>query len=870
MDDVGSKSLHELKSIISAVSVIAGRATFLAGFTYYQIGRYNFTPGSDTASVVFNTSAFVFSVLSAAISAFIGYYSPRGLFLDDDKRAIFVTHITPFSRICFQMYQLALILHSLGICQMGFVYYPHSSSKYIPFIMFLLVSFCTVIVIYGYIVKSYLYLEEKIHGVEEVKDRIATILYNYSNADQPIEEKLKLQCDIISGRALYIAGMAQNGILRYLPPGFNHTSMSKTYYDLGRAFLVFSCLATGSALLCSTFLSVISIFINDAQSDKKRSISILFEPIAKACFKAYASSFIFIAFMIILMPFGCDYSQQAICSILCGTIALISIIGCMYFSNNAYVRSNIDTKSNQVASDHEKLTSQRILLKINNTGSQATLTSAFIFYNILTQYTDVLEWDTQSFMTELWIFINVFSVTTSLLAAIFDSIVSFYSTIITSHRGRFMYLQRTRGIQILISVFFYVSLGGWFILFGMLGFTKFYTPSYIPVVFTVIFGLLTMAGRVYLESAYSVASIDLECKEGNTESTLKRSFQHKNKSSRLNAIAFKVLFLGGFAYNAVVFFQFQGLSVDNVYLTFMSATFCISLTVVSWAFFYNIKIYDCLSEELQNQFSYATHSFYEMTCALAALVLILLLCGFSLLGLVKNRKFYTHWRQGFPIMTATAALALSACAGNFYLMRNKYLSSSKIKEVKVIKDEYVSKHILDQIEVASAAASFVAGNVCYEILFTQTLSHRGYNFMYMAFNNSTFFAGVFTVAYSIQANYFLGELDSEAKKLHFLRLLRKEKGRIFVVSTSMLGTWLLAIILLGKVKYISIHAMQSKVSMIIGIIGTVLFLFFAYRIKWISKKYVHSVGTTTPTLSSDQEACTEMNIIHQKNRINDS
>ena len=847
MNTVESRSLHELKAIINTVSVSAGRATFLAGFTYYQIGRYDYETGADTAYVVFNTAAFVLSVLSAAISALVAYYSPRGLFLDDDKRAKFVSMIIPFSRICFQLYQLALILYALGLSRMGYVYYPTSSSKYIPFTIFILASVTIVFVIYGYIIRKYLYLEEKLHGDEIVKKRIELTLSNHRN-EEPIEEKLKLQCDIIAGRALYIAGMAQNGILRYLIP-------EPAYSNLATSFLIFSCLATGTALLSSSFLSVISIFINDAPSEKKRSISILFEPIATICFKVYATSFIFIAVMILLMPYGCNYPQQAIYSVLCGTISLILIIGCMYSSYNAYLLSNVDQN---VESDHEKLISERILLQINNTGSQATLTSAFIFYNILTQYSDVLTWNKQSFITGLWIFVNVFSVTTSLLSAIFDSIISFYSTIITSHHGRFKYLQATRGIQILISVFFYVSLGGWFILFGILGFTKYHIVSYIPVVFTIVFGLLTMAGSIYLESVYSVLSIELGYKDNKIQTNVERSCQHnKDKATRLNAIAFKVLFLGGFAYNAVLFFQFQGLPFDNVYLTFMSATFCISLTIVSWASFYNIKLSNCLSEVEQNEFSSATHNFYEFACLLAALVLILLLCGYSLIGLIKNRQFYTDWFQLFPIMIATAIKTLIACASSFFTIRNQYLSSINIKEDKSARDEYVSNHILDQIEVASSAASFVAGNVCYEILFTQTLSGKIYNFIYIAINNTTFFAGVFTVAYSVQANYFLGELDSESKKFHFLSLLRKQKGRIFAVSTSMLLTWLLALILLGKVKYISIHAKQSDISMILGIIGTVLFLYFSYRIKSISNKYIHKDDT------SNRDISMEMNIIHQ-------
>ena len=54
---------HEVSAAMYTTSVAATRATFLAGFSYYQIGRYNFTPGYDSAYVVFNTSDFTFAVI---------------------------------------------------------------------------------------------------------------------------------------------------------------------------------------------------------------------------------------------------------------------------------------------------------------------------------------------------------------------------------------------------------------------------------------------------------------------------------------------------------------------------------------------------------------------------------------------------------------------------------------------------------------------------------------------------------------------------------------------------------------------------------------------------------------------------------------
>lgn len=561
--------------------------------------------------------------------------------------------------------------------------------------------------------------------------------------------------------------------------------------------------------------------------------------------------------MITLMPFGCNYPSQSIFSILCGTVSFSSIIIRIVFSNNAYLLSRVEQSSD---SDIEKLLSERIIAQINNTGGQATLSSAFIFYNVVTQYTDVLQLNTQFNITSLWIFVNVFTVTTSLLSAIFDSIISFYSMILKSHHARFMFLQRTRSIQIFITVLFYTSLLNWFIIFGILGFTKYNVVSYIPVSFAVIFGIITLAGGIYLESVYSV-SFDLECKEDidvQTKNQEKSSCKHsKDKANRLNMIAYKLLFLGGFAYNAAIFFQFQGLVFDPIYLSLMSATFCCSLTIISFAAFYNIQMYKCVSVKMQKEFSFATHNFYEVTCIMAAAVLVLLLFGYSLIGLIKNRDFYTNWFEVFPIMLASSIKTLVTCVISFMSVRKHYLSSCNIREDEIINSEHVTNHVLDQIEVMACTASFVAGNVCYEILFTQTLSSRIVNFMYMAFLNAAFGFGVVTVAYSVQSNYFLGELDSEAQKLYFRSLLRNQKAKAFIISTCMLLTWLISIILLGKVKYTNTHSgIQVQISMILGILGTILFLYFAFRIKSISSKY-----------KDDEVVNIITNTIHEESRI---
>jgi len=137
---------HEVSAAMYTTSVAATRATFLAGFSYYQIGRYNFTPGYDSAYVVFNTAAFTFAVISAAYSALTGYYLGSSM-SSSSKLELLRRSMAGYSRGAFLFFIIALICYTLGLSRLGYVYYPLSQQKYQPFAIMIA---ATLINIYSY------------------------------------------------------------------------------------------------------------------------------------------------------------------------------------------------------------------------------------------------------------------------------------------------------------------------------------------------------------------------------------------------------------------------------------------------------------------------------------------------------------------------------------------------------------------------------------------------------------------------------------------------------------------------------------------------------------------------------------------------
>ena len=218
---------------------------------------------------------------------------------------------------------------------------------------------------------------------------------------------------------------------------------------------------------------------------------------------------------------------------------------------------------------------------------------------------------------------------------------------------------------------------------GILGFTKFGHISYIPVTFAVLFGLLTMIGGIYLDSAQNWAFIVLSSSSSSSSSSINKNTTTANnnnnkikynsgRTSLLNNIAFKVLFLGGYSYNAALFFTFQDQESDQFYLVFMSLSFTISLTIVSWASFYNNSMYNCTREELQVEYAFQTNYFYQATVIMAIIVVMFLLIGFAFTGVIKSHIYYTNWKDYYPVMTVSAITTAILCVLSLQSVKRNY------------------------------------------------------------------------------------------------------------------------------------------------------------------------------------------------------
>jgi len=437
-------------------------------------------------------------------------------------------------------------------------------------------------------------------------------------------------------------------------------------------------------------------------------------------------------------------------------------------------------------------------------------------------------------------------------------------------------LTRCRGLINLVDQLFFFSLANWFFVFIWIGFSKYNPHSFIPLGLGVVGILMTVGGITYMDSCISwtlfvakyIRQDGVDHPENNVQErvTVEMMGQYDGRQTSFSNIAFNVLFLGGFGYNAVLFFTFQNLPYDKPYLVLMSISFACSLTIVSWTSFYNLHFVKC-STDLEKYYLHKSTDFlYRCVSFLAYIVILSLLLAFTMIGYVKFKAYYPHSKMEAPIMTCGAIVSILVCHIIIFFIYNSYksvLADGEVRESLLNdKGDFSYRRLVNQIGVAAGACSFIAGNVCYEILFSVAISPKKYefaDFLYFTLLNYVFGAGTAVVAATTTIDYFLQRLSTENQRQNFGLLCKRIKYVIFFLTVSSLFAWMGSIIFMGLVKYTDYKPFNYEKgnlywpSFVLGIFGCVCFLHMTYNLKSISNVIYYKEHTLIDTSNIDKK-----------------
>ena len=233
-----------------------------------------------------------------------------------------------------------------------------------------------------------------------------------------------------------------------------------------------------------------------------------------------------------------------------------------------------------------------------------------------------------------FVFLNVITIALSFISAVQDTRLTQLAFDFRTSEYRLKFLKSQSIVCSTCTGFYRFSLVGWFIITALFGKVKYNRDSTIPFWYTVA-GLIGLAvGQAYLSYHYPKAKVNLTDPPPTTNN-------HENSSVTLNRpnilsnVGFSVIFLGGFAYFAVNFFNFNDRENENLYLHSMCFCFMISMWVMVFANGYVLMISFINDFHLKKRFVKNTFKFYVLILVLAYICVLALLVGFSSMGYIK-------------------------------------------------------------------------------------------------------------------------------------------------------------------------------------------------------------------------------------------
>ncbi|KAK3237926.1 hypothetical protein CYMTET_52028 [Cymbomonas tetramitiformis] len=296
---------------LSIVTTSAGRATFMAGYAYYELGRYSHSADLVPYPIALGLS-FGFAVLSAVIAASISFYILR---LGKDVQGLSARRLSHLVTICVESFQLSLICNLVSIGMLGHRYYPDSDMKMVPFACAVCIGVLMVIA-RGYLQSTWQLMkfvvkqdrEETMESGEATSPSRGSLLRS---------QALLESADTTAFRSVLVLAFAQAGIARY-QPALDRTGTEEEDWigRLNRLYLYLVTLSTCLAFFAVFAATNIAIFMNEFPPGRQRETAHRFMrsfwALSDAVFRAALGCMML---AVVFMGYGCSYRCDEECEL---------------------------------------------------------------------------------------------------------------------------------------------------------------------------------------------------------------------------------------------------------------------------------------------------------------------------------------------------------------------------------------------------------------------------------------------------------------------------------------------------------------------------------------------------------------------------
>lgn len=520
---------------------------------------------------------------------------------------------------------------------------------------------------------------------------------------------------------------------------------------------------------------------------------------------------------------------------------------------------------------------KRLLAQVRATGSQATIFAGFIFYNIVTFQTDIQDLPFYN-KGAGWLFLVINSVTFCLgiIVVIFATFVSVAANLHTTDSIKAAFCHRVRYFGPGCASLYLLGLVAFNASYTMYGYAKFSEPKTQPFWTSCILdlGILVMilfAVRKYRQARWAVknrpassarskqrvrsddtvgllSSPVEEGEEGGEEEDAQAPAPSRKLSKMLDTLSVRALFFAGFAYFSVDFFYMPTSQFADFYLTVMSISFACGLAIVVENVIIQMAMEFLKSEAEVEEFLKGVEPMISFSFWLAGASVLSFFVGLCLIGRIKKYYVYTtHVIRYTWVFHAAGALGFLLIAFVMWWVWSRLRRVQRAEREGVpfdVAQEYFNyTRMLAEGDALSAQASFVAGNVFYEILFSDKGDVEWANYWYFSLACVTLVLGSLVVVLSLAIGVAVTSLTSESARMRFGRLLNPSAAMFSLFNLSQYA-WLLDLAAMGYVKYKN----RWQISFIWGTFGLLCVSFFWAIInrRWKSCYYSIPPVRTSP------------------------
>lgn len=505
------------------------------------------------------------------------------------------------------------------------------------------------------------------------------------------------------------------------------------------------------------------------------------------------------------------------------------------------------------------------MTQMNSIGSQITLCAGFVFYNMITFRTDIIDLvyftrckaggycgtahrpefcDAAAIAAgslcniplKPWVepFLQVvcgsfcLGFSTVLIAMVINLVGEFY---FTSNQQREAFAERMSILSSATLFSYQVALCLFLVVHAMYGLVKM-NPFHIEPALSSLLSLLSLlAARIYVDRSYSKAA---SIHQAASSSMLPAEDDHPficELRNELDSWPSSALFFGSFAYFAVMFFYGPNRRLSTPYLYAMGLSFGASITIKTTVSLIQIRLVSLMSERAKLAFSKDMRPLMKLLYAMYVASIMSFFVGFCLIGYVKPGFAIRYPPRFAPATVIAGGITMIAIVYSSMFNARRLVSAREVFRLfsergRLRNASYEAWRRL-QIQSNSSVqkqAVFVAGNSFFEVLFTDlnvsntdfTLASWGY----LAGNSLATCCGGLVLFMTMQENRALAD---DKHYLYHNRLVFK----LFICATYM---WVFTLLCLDKCKF---NGDLWGVTFYWGVVGMLILILALYVLRAI-------------------------------------